>query len=66
MRTFEVIYTDQPRRNRKFKVRGVCEFDVLNPCWDNRPSDIPGTHWGDKNVKSCPACAKTARSTATR
>lgn len=23
-----------------------CRCDVLNPCWDNRPTDIVGQHWG--------------------
>lgn len=23
-----------------------CRIDVRNPCWNNRPSDIPGKHWG--------------------
>lgn len=60
MRTFEIVYTNQPWRNRKFKVRGVCENDVLNPCWDNRPNDIPGTFWGERDIASCPACAAEA------
>jgi hypothetical protein len=32
-----------------------CWADVLNPCWDNRPSDIAGEHWGGVG-KACPAC----------
>lgn len=64
MRTFEVVYAGQPWRNRAFKVRGICQFDVLNPCWDNRPTDVAGTHWGDKDIPSCPACAKAARDAA--
>jgi hypothetical protein len=23
-----------------------CLCDPLNPCWDNRPADVPGKHWG--------------------
>lgn len=23
-----------------------CQCDALNPCWDNRPDDVPGKHWG--------------------
>lgn len=34
MQTFEVIYTNAPHRNRRFKVRGICKYDVLNPCGD--------------------------------
>lgn len=61
MQNFEVVYTGQPWRNRKFKVRGVCQYDVLNPCWDNRPTDVPGKHWGGDDIEACPACAKAAR-----
>lgn len=31
-----------------------CQADVLNPCWDNRPSDVGGRHWGGGDA--CPAC----------
>lgn len=24
----------------------TCTTDVLNPCWDARPTDKPGRHWG--------------------
>ena len=61
MKTFEVIYTNRPQLNRKFKVRGICQNDVLNPCWDNRPDDIPGTFWGEKDTPSCAACAAEAK-----
>jgi hypothetical protein len=71
MKTFEVVYTDQPWRNTKFKVRGICERDVLNPCWDNRPTDVPGYHWGAvhngkvvDDFKACPACTKAATAAA--
>lgn len=60
MKTFTVEYANQPWRTRRFKVRGVCQFDVLNPCWDNRPDDIPGKHWGDPDVTGCLACAAEA------
>ncbi len=60
MKTFEVVYTDQPWRNWRFKVRGVCQYDVLNPCWDNRPDDIVGKFWGDPTVDGCEACTKEA------
>lgn len=38
-----------------------CMFDSLNPCWNNRPSDVIGLHWasGDHAVepgKDHPAC----------
>ena len=58
MQTFEVIYANDPRRNRRFKVRGICEYDVLNPCWDNRRDDVPGKHWGGD--AACAACTAAA------
>lgn len=60
MKTFEVVYTNAPWRNRRFKVRGICQYDVLNPCWDNRTDDIPGKHWGGDDIAACPACTKAA------
>lgn len=36
-----------------------CLFDHLNPCWDNRPSDKPGLHWGSEEgapIEACSAC----------
>ena len=57
-KTFSVIYAQQPHRNVSFKVRGVCEYDVLNPCWDNRPTDVRGQHWG--GGASCKKCAAVA------
>lgn len=59
MQTFQVVFTDEPRRNVAFKVRGICKFDVLNPCWDNRPTDVPGYHWGGGDA--CPACTEAAK-----
>lgn len=35
-----------------------CNFDVLNPCWDNRPTDKPGKHWGIG--EACPSCKMEA------
>lgn len=57
-KTFEAIFTNEPYRNKRFKVRGVCKYDVLNPCWDNRRSDVVGKHWG--GGKACEACIKAA------
>ena len=56
--TFSVEFASEPKRYRSFKVRGICRFDVLNPCWDDRPGDIPGRHWGD--VPACEPCTKAA------
>lgn len=58
-RIFSVTFQNQPWRNRKFKVRGVCKHDVLNPCWDNRPTDKPGEHWG--GGPACASCTQAAR-----
>lgn len=60
MRKFTVVYTNQPGLNRTFKVRGICKVDVLNPCWDDRPTDVPGQHWGGPEIPACPACTKAA------
>jgi len=35
-----------------------CLWDVLNPCWDNRATDIPGKHWGVGDA--CPLCTARA------
>lgn len=34
-----------------------CLADHLNPCWDNRPSDRPGLHWGSEEGAPVPACS---------
>ena len=59
-KTFNVVYADQPWRNRRFSVRGICHADVLNPCWDDRPNDIPGKHWAGPEFDACPACTRAA------
>jgi hypothetical protein len=46
---------------RRASINGLskCFFDPLNPCWDNRPSDKPGWHWGttaDNPVRACQLC----------
>lgn len=60
MRTFSVTYQNQPWRNRSFKVRGVCLFDALNPCWDNRPDDVAGQHWSGLGP-ACAGCTAAAK-----
>ncbi len=42
-----------------------CEYDNLNPCWNNRPSDEkrPGLHWGSEPgnpIPACPSCLARA------
>jgi hypothetical protein len=40
-------------------LRLECLADPKNPCWDNRPTDIPGRHWG--GGAACTSCnARTA------
>lgn len=57
-RAFNVTYQNEPWRNRQFEVRGVCRHDVLNPCWDNRPDDVAGKHWG--GGLACEPCTRAA------
>lgn len=33
-----------------------CSVDRLNPCWDNRPTDQFGLHWGSTPETPIPAC----------
>jgi len=58
-KTFRVTYKDQPWKNTSFQIRGVCQWDVLNPCWDNRPKDVAGQHWSGMG-QGCDACTKEA------
>lgn len=62
MKTFSVEYAKQPWRNRSFQVRGVCKCDPLNPCWDARPDDVPGEHWG--GGPACDPCTEAANAAA--
>lgn len=55
--TFDEAKTDPKLR--------YCDNDALNPCWDGRPSDAPGKHWGGGDA--CPACSmRAAIAAATR
>lgn len=36
----------------------TCTNDRLNPCWDGRPTDVPGKHWG--GGVACAACTTRA------
>jgi hypothetical protein len=36
-----------------------CRYDALNPCWDNRPDDVTGTHWSGLGP-ACPDCTLRA------
>jgi hypothetical protein len=58
IQTFQAIFPKQPWRNRRFKVRGICRFDKLNPCWDGRKDDVPGKHWGGGDA--CGPCTEAA------
>ena len=35
-----------------------CLCDLLNPCWNNRPDDIPGKHWA--GGRACAPCSVRA------
>jgi hypothetical protein len=35
-----------------------CRCDALNPCWDGRPTDVAGQHWGGGDA--CPECTLRA------
>lgn len=58
-RKFSVVNTNAPWLNHSFMVRGVCELDVLNPCWDDRADDVPGKHWSGLG-NACPSCTRAA------
>lgn len=36
----------------------ACANDVLNPCWDARPNDVAGRHWGVGDA--CVVCTARA------
>lgn len=58
MTLFQAVFSNEPHRNVSFHVRGICQFDVLNPCWDDRDGDVPGIHWG--GGKACARCTEAA------
>ncbi len=38
--------------------RETCLADYFNPCWSNRPTDVPGKHWG--GGEACVVCKARA------
>jgi hypothetical protein len=36
----------------------TCSADALNPCWNGRPGDVIGKHWGGGDA--CAACGMRA------
>ena len=60
MKKFTVEYKNGHKHS--FMVRGICRYDILNPCWDNRSTDIPGKHWGDPENDACDRCTKVSMS----
>jgi hypothetical protein len=40
----------------------TCQADPLNPCWDNRPTDVVGQHWGGGDA--CANCTMRAKVSA--
>lgn len=43
----------------------LCQADPLNPCWNNRPTDVAGKHWSGLG-DACPNCQKRAAIAAER
>lgn len=60
MKNFQAIFPNEPWRNRLFPVRGICQFDVLNPCFNGRKSDVPGKHWSGEG-DACKPCTDAAK-----
>ena len=61
MRKIIHIYNDG-RKPVIQSVRGVCTVDPLNPCWDDRSTDIAGKHWS--GGEACAACTAAAKAVA--
>jgi hypothetical protein len=47
-----MTYHEARNADRAMRPKLYCQCDALNPCWDNRPDDVPGKHWGGG-----PACS---------
>lgn len=58
MEKFQPTFLDRFYQAPVQYLRGICTVDVLNPCWDARPTDVVGKHWGGGHA--CVACTKTA------
>ena len=43
---------------KRLTENGRCEFDMLNPCFDNRPHDVPGQH--SDGTQACAYCTAKA------
>lgn len=43
---------------KRLTEKGRCAFDMLNPCFDNRPGDIPGQHID--GTEACAYCTAKA------
>jgi hypothetical protein len=39
-------------------LEGECLNDTLNPCWNDRPTDVIGSHWGVGSA--CAVCTARA------
>ncbi|MCY1166579.1 hypothetical protein D9M73_65210 [compost metagenome] len=53
-----MTYAEARAADQRGKRLLYCQRDVLNACWDNRPDDVPGKHWGGGD--SCPECTLRA------
>lgn len=40
--------------------QGRCGANPLNPCWDARPTDVVGQHWGGPGIPACAYCTARA------
>lgn len=43
---------------RREQGKYTCLADPLNPCWNNRPTDVAGKHWGGGDA--CTNCTTRA------
>lgn len=59
LRKFVAEREDRTARIGRRNGQSACSFDYLNPCWNNRPGDKVGQHWGsegDQVVEACGYC----------
>lgn len=59
-----MTYHEAREADRRMSPKLYCQCDLLNPCWDNRPDDVPGKHWGGGDACShCNLRAAIAKAT---
>lgn len=52
------VSTDPTKIIKRLVKGGRCQFDMLNPCFDNRPHDVPGQHADE--TEACAYCTAKA------